>query len=312
MCATRPRSTMGCAGSKAEPTPDSPKAAQSTTPKSPKKKSSKKIVEEVKPEPEVVEKKEDEEVINVTEVIAELPVVKEVLSTLYTGLSGLFSYFTAIDLDKSGALDATELEAALLSSEDFKAAICKAAGLAVDMEVGEMVKAVIAKADINGNGVLEANELERLLNGWGLDQHDALAGAEMRNAREKQRLAGATERAGQTKADGGGFGGLTDSAEALAIGEAAQAKPSGDGKVVDESAASPKKAVPEGLAKRLGKQISGFMGVPAAAAPAEAEPAAAEAAPAPEAEPAAEPAAAEAEPAKEEAAAPEAEAATPA
>ena len=76
--------------------------------------------------------------------------------------------------------------------------------------------------------------------------------------------------------------------------------------MVDESAASPKKAVPEGLAKRLGKQISGFMGVPAAAAPAEAEPAAAEA------EPAAEPAAAEAEPAKEEAAAPEAEAATPA
>ena len=300
---------MGCGGSKAEDTTAPAQAA----PKSPKKGSSKKIVEEVKaPEPEPVEvvetPKEDEEVINVTEIVTELPVVKEVLSTVYKGLSSVFSYFTAVDLDKSGALDATELEAALLSSEEFKSAICKAAGLADDMEIADMVKAVIAKADINGNGVLEANELERLLNGWGLDQHDALAGAEMRNAREKQRLAGATERAGQTKADGGGFGGLTDSAEALAIGEAAQAKPSGDGKVVDESAASPKKAVPEGLAKRLGKQISGFMGVPAAAAPAEAEPAAAEAAPAPEAEPAA----AEAEPAKEEAAAPEAEAATPA
>ena len=304
---------MGCGGSKAEDTTAPAQAA----PKSPKKGSSKKIVEEVKaPEPEPVEvvetPKEDEEVINVTEIVTELPVVKEVLSTVYKGLSSVFSYFTAVDLDKSGALDATELEAALLSSEEFKSAICKAADLADDMEIADMVKAVIAKADINGNGVLEANELERLLNGWGLDQHDALAGAEMRNAREKQRLAGATERAGQTKADGGGFGGLTDSAEALAIGEAAQAKPSGDGKVVDESAASPKKAVPEGLAKRLGKQISGFMGVPAAAAPAEAEPAAAEAAPAPEAEPAAEPAAAEAEPAKEEAAAPEAEAATPA
>ena len=297
---------MGCAGSKAEATPDSPKAAQSTTPKSPKKKSSKKIVEEVKPEPEVVEKKEDEEVINVTEVIAELPVVKEVLSTLYTGLSGLFSYFTAIDLDKSGALDATELEAALLSSEDFKAAICKAAGLAVDMEVGEMVKAVIAKADINGNGVLEANELERLLNGWGLDQHDALAGAEARNAEEKKRLAGASERAENTKAEGGGFGGLTDSAEALKIGEAAQKKPSGDGKVVDDTAASPKKEVPESVTARLGKQISGFMGLDQPAVE-----------PSPEPETAtAEAPAAEAEPAKEEpaaaAAAPEAESATPA
>ena len=297
---------MGCGGSKAEDTTAPAQAA----PKSPKKGSSKKIVEEVKaPEPEpveVVETPKDEEVINVTEIVTELPVVKEVLSTVYKGLSSVFSYFTAVDLDKSGALDATELEAALLSSEEFKSAICKAAGLADDMEIADMVKAVIAKADINGNGVLEANELERLLNGWGLDQHDALAGAEARNAEEKKRLAGASERAENTKAEGGGFGGLTDSAEALKIGEAAQKKPSGDGKVVDDTAASPKKEVPESVTARLGKQISGFMGLDQPAVE-----------PSPEPETAtAEAPAAEAEPAKEEpaaaAAAPEAESATPA
>ena len=91
-----------------------------------------------------------------------------------------------------------------------------------DTPAPQVVAAVIAKANANGNGQVEAAELERLLRGWSLDQHDALRGSQRDRADERRRLAGAKERAERSTAEAGGFAGLTDASEALAIGEAAQ------------------------------------------------------------------------------------------
>ena len=91
-----------------------------------------------------------------------------------------------------------------------------------DTPAPQVVAAVIAKANGNGNGQVEAAELERLLRGWSLDQHDALRGSQRDRADERRRLAGAKERAERSTAEAGGFAGLTDASEALAIGEAAQ------------------------------------------------------------------------------------------
>ena len=89
------------------------------------------------------------------------------------------------------------------------------------MDVEGIIAAAVGACDMNGNGQLEAAELERLLRGWQHEAHETRV--DMSKANEERRLAGARERAEARRVEGGGFGGLTDASEALSIGEAAQA-----------------------------------------------------------------------------------------
>ena len=103
-------------------------------------------------------------------------------------------------------------------------------------------------ADADKNGTLSVGELEALLRGWAADKYDKAANAT--EIGEKNRLAGAAERAEAKRVEGGGFAGL-DEAEALRVGQEAKL----GGEVVENPFDGMVKALqrmPTALAERLG------------------------------------------------------------
>ena len=152
---------------------------------------------------------------------------------LKIGLDRIFSIFSRIDADKSGTIDRSELGTSLDESAAFRAKVAEAAGVSAASTTEAIVDAVIGKVDMNGNGQLEAAELERLLRGWQTEMHETRA--DMSEANRARQLAGAKERAATRLQEHGGFEGLTDASEALAIGEAAQAVTAAERGVFAES-----------------------------------------------------------------------------
>ena len=139
---------------------------------------------------------------------------------IQVGLDSIFRFFAQADTDKSGALDQSELSRAIESNDAFRKQLAEAADVPYETDIPTLVAKVIGMVDMNGNGQLEAAELERLLRGWRHEMHETRD--DMTKANEDRRLAGAKENAERRKNDHGGFAGLTDASEALAIGEAAQ------------------------------------------------------------------------------------------
>lgn len=135
-----------------------------------------------------------------------------------------FALFARIDTDKSRAVDSEELVAAINESAVLRKRLALAAGFWEKATTADIANAILQKADVNGDGQLQAHELEMVVRGWASSNYERMTPDQAMAAAERNRLAGAKQRAERAKAEGGGFAGLTDSAEALAIGEAAQAR----------------------------------------------------------------------------------------
>ena len=136
----------------------------------------------------------------------------------------VFALFARIDADKSGAVDSNELVTAIAASAALRKRLAAATGFWDKASTADIANAILQKADVNGDGMLQAHELEMVVRGWAASNYERMTPDEAKAAAERNRLAGARQRAERAKAEGGGFAGLTDSAEALAIGEAAQAR----------------------------------------------------------------------------------------
>lgn len=138
-------------------------------------------------------------------------------------IDGVFSFFAKADTDKSRSIDPAELSRSLSLNGKFKQQLCKAAGVENPEAMSDdaIAAEVLRKADTSGDGALQFSELEALLRGWKPNEHEMRA--DMTQANEQRRLAGAKERAERARVEGGGFAGLTDADEALRVGEAAQA-----------------------------------------------------------------------------------------
>ena len=138
-------------------------------------------------------------------------------------LDGIFRFFAKADEDKSKSIDAAELSRAMAQDRAMKVKLCAVAGVKnpETMSDEQVAIEVLRAADSSGDGVLQFAELEQMLRGWRVDEHQTRE--DMTQANEQRRLAGARERAERARVEGGGFAGLTDAEEARRIGEASQA-----------------------------------------------------------------------------------------
>ena len=174
--------------------------------------------------------------------------------------------FAGVDADKSGAIDADELRRAFAANPGLRSSLLQMAKVeaASAMSDEEAARAVLRAADASGDGLLQLRELEAMVRGWRVDEHETRA--DMTSANEARRLAGAAERAERARVEGGGFAGLVDAKEALEIGTAAQALqpaekstfaesdptlfPGGAVYTTDEEARAARAAVDEGIRKQ--------------------------------------------------------------
>lgn len=138
-------------------------------------------------------------------------------------MAQVFKLFASMDNDKSGTLDVEELAVALKESHALRKRCACAAGFSNDASEAQVARAIIERADVNGDGQLQAAELELIIRGWAATDYEKMSHDEARQAAERNRLKGAAARAERNRIEAGGFAGLTDRVEALKIGEAAQA-----------------------------------------------------------------------------------------
>ena len=126
----------------------------------------------------------------------------------------IFSLFSGADRNRDGGLDAGEVKKAFEKSPALQRKLCSAAGITASGSIETIVEAVMKAADANGDGRLSLVELEALLKGWSADKFDKAGDSS--EIGEKNRLAGAAERAEYKRKEGGGFAGL-DADEALQV-----------------------------------------------------------------------------------------------
>lgn len=132
----------------------------------------------------------------------------------------LFRCFAALnqekDMSKKGWIDTKALATALMESPDLKKRLCSAADMREDSDEMHLARAIIAAADVNGDGLLQVEEFENLIRGWSSESwipYDKMTDAQ----RDRQRqLKGAAVRAEHHRRDSGGFAGL-DAEEAKRV-----------------------------------------------------------------------------------------------
>lgn len=128
-----------------------------------------------------------------------------------------FAIFAAMDTDKSGFVDQTELAAALKKNKKLRKRLCDNTatpfkmGDSFDVLAGKILKA----ADDSGDGKIQPAELERAIRGWANVDYEKVSDSTARG-RQKQ-LKGAAARAEKKKMESGGFAGLTDAVRKLSI-----------------------------------------------------------------------------------------------
>lgn len=174
------------------------------------------------------------------EVVAEKPVAEkpreksreEILASLSPEdreaeleIENVFALFSKIDIDKSGGVDKQELADALEQKPRLRKRLCENTGIAYDEDNGalasnQLASKIIDKIDDDADGVVKPIELERAIRGWANIDYDPVADQAERD--RQNQLKGAAERAKIRSEMHGGFAGVTDANEAMAIGVNAQ------------------------------------------------------------------------------------------